>query len=181
MSDYKYGKGSDNNKHKPVENCCCDEQVNENVCAPQGCGHDCSDAVCIHTDKVIDSCRDKDCLEDMRVYFTACGQEIIDSAINVKCTKAEIIWVFSDTEPVPFNRGFYSVDLKYFFKITVAAFTGSGRPTEVEGLASFDKKVILFGSEGNAKIFASKYKEDAFDAQLWKKTNLPKAEGAGSL
>ena len=175
MSDYKYGKGSDNNKHKPVENCCCDEQVNENVCAPQGCGHDCSDAVCIHTDKVIDSCRDKDCLEDMRAYFTACGQEIIDSAINVKCTKAEIIWVFSDTEPVPFNRGFYSVDLKYFFKITVAAFTGSGRPTEVEGLASFDKKVILFGSEGNAKIFASKYKEDAFDAQLWKKTNLPKA------
>jgi hypothetical protein len=65
--------------------------------------------------------------------------------------------------------------LKYFFKITVAAFTGSGRPTEVEGLATFDKKVILFGSEGNAKIFASKYKEDAFDAQLWRKTNLPKA------
>ena len=45
----------------------------------------------------------------------------------------------------------------------------------VEGLATFDKKVILFGSEGNAKIFESKYKEDAFDAQLWKKTNLPHA------
>ena len=43
-----------------------------------------------------------------------------------------------------------------------------GRPTEVEGLATFDKKVILFGSEGNAKVFESKYKEDAFDPALEK-------------
>ena len=35
------------------------------------------------------------------------------------------------------------MDLKYFFKITLAVFTGLGRPTEVEGLATFDKKVIL--------------------------------------
>ena len=81
----------------------------------------------------------------------------------------------TDIEPVPFNRGFYSIDLKYFFKITLQAFTGLGRPTEVEGLATFDKKVILFGSEGNAKVFASKYKQDAFDPQMWKKTNMPNA------
>ena len=133
------------------------------------------EAVCIHTDKVYDSCRDKDCLENIRVYLTAQGQGIVDRAINVKCTKAEVIWIFSDIEAVPFNRGFYSVDLKYFFRITLAVFTGLGRPTEVEGLATFDKKVILFGSEGNAKIFASKYKEDAFDPQLWRKTNMPSA------
>lgn len=54
-------------------------------------------------------------------------------------------------------------------------FTGLGRPTEVEGLATFNKKVILFGSEGTAKIFESKYKEDAFDPQLWRKTNMPNA------
>ena len=41
--------------------------------------------------------------------------------------------------------------------------------------STFDKKVILFGSEGNAKVFASKYKQDAFDPQLWKKTNMPSA------
>lgn len=81
----------------------------------------------------------------------------------------------TDVEPVPFNRGFYSVDLKYFFRVKLAVFTGAGRPTEVEGLATFDKKVILFGSEGNAKIFESKFKEDAFDPQLWKKTNMPHA------
>lgn len=139
------------------------------------CGTDFREAVCIHTDKIYDSCRDKDCLENIRVYLTNCGQQVIDKAISVKCTKAEIIWVFSDIEPVPFNRGFYSIDLKYFFKITLAVFTGVSRPTEVEGLATFNKKVILFGSEGNAKIFASKYKQDAFDPQLWRKTNMPHA------
>ena len=134
-----------------------------------------NEAVCIHTDKIYDSCRDKDCVEDIRVYLTSCGQEIVDKAINVKVTKAEVIWVFTDVEPVPFNRGFYSVDLQYYFKVTLQAYTGLSRPTEVEGLATFNKKVILFGSEGNAKIFESKFKEDAFDAQLWKKTNLPHA------
>ena len=81
----------------------------------------------------------------------------------------------TDIEAVPFNRGFYSVDLKYFFKVTLQVFTGCARPTEVEGLATFDKKVILFGSEGNAKVFESKYKQDAFDPQLWRKTNMPHA------
>lgn len=141
----------------------------------QNCDTNFKEAVCIHTDKVYDSCRDKDCLENIRVYFTSCGQSVIDEAISVKCTKAEIIWVFSDIEAVPFNRGYYSIDLKYFFRVKLAVFTGAGRPTEIEGLATFDKKVILFGSEGNAKIFESRYTEDAFDPQLWKKTNMPHA------
>ena len=131
--------------------------------------------MCVHTDKVYDSCKDKDCIEDARVFLTACGQEIIDKAVNIKCRKAEIIWVFPDVEPVPFNRGYYTVDLKFFFKITLDAYLGVGKPTQVEGLASFDKKVILFGSEGSAKVFESRYSYDSFDEQLWKKTNMPKA------
>ncbi len=135
----------------------------------------CKEAVCIHTDKVYDSCRDKDCLTDLRVYLSHCGQEIVDRSINVKIRKAQIIWVYSDIEPVPFNRGFYSVDLKYFFRVVLDVFCGLGKPTQVQGLATFDKKVILFGSEGNAKIFSSNYKFDDVDMQNWKKTNLPKA------
>lgn len=146
---------------------CCENQ--------NGCGTNFREAVCIHTDKVIDSCRDKDCLENIRVYLTQEGQEVVDRAINVKCTKAEIIWVFNDIESVPFNRGFYSIDLKYFFRVTLQVFTGVGKPITVEGLATFDKRVILFGSEGNAKIFSSKYKQNSFDTQLWKKTNMPYA------
>ena len=43
---------------------------------------------CIHTKKIYDACRDKDCIEDIRVYLTRCGQHIVDRAINVKCRKA---------------------------------------------------------------------------------------------
>lgn len=146
---------------------CCDNNNN--------CGTNFREAVCIHTDKIFDSCRDKDCLEDVRVYLTQSGQEVVDRAISVKCTKAEIIWVFTDIESVPFNRGFYSIDLKYFFKVYLNVFTGVGRPVAVEGLATFNKRVILFGSEGNAKIFSSKYKQNDFDVQLWRKTNMPYA------
>lgn len=148
--------------------------MDRDCCVPE-CGTNFREAVCIHTDKIYDSCRDKDCLENIRVYLTPSGQDVVDRAISVKCTKAEVIWIFSDIESVPFNRGFYSVDLKYFFKITLAVFTGVGHPCTIEGLATFEKKVILFGSEGNTKIFESRYKEDAFDSQLWRKTNMPHA------
>ncbi|MDO4563182.1 MAG: hypothetical protein Q4C12_05045 [Clostridia bacterium] len=135
----------------------------------------CKDKVCIQTDQVYDSCRSKECIECLRVYMTETGQEIIDRALDVKCKKSEIIWVFSDVERLPFNSGYYTVDLNFFFKITLEVFTGINRPVTVEGLATFEKKVVLFGSEGSAKIFTSKFKEDAFDAQLWQKTNMPKA------
>ena len=94
---------------------------------------------------------------------------------SIETKKAEIIWIYSDVEPVQFNRGYYSVDLRIFFKITLDVFTGVGRPCTIEGLSVYDKKVILFGSEGNAKTFRSKYKFDGDDAQLWHKNNLPEA------
>ena len=133
------------------------------------------EAVCIDANKIYDSCRDKDCLEDLRVYLTRCGQVIVDKAINVKCRKSEVIWVYIDVEPVPFNRGFFTVDIKFFFKVTLDAFIGCGKPQQVEGLATFDKKVILFGSEGEAKIYSSRYRPDANDPQNMLRSNLPKA------
>ena len=38
------------------------------------------EAVCIHTKKIYDSCRDKDCIEDLRVYPTRAPQAAIDRA-----------------------------------------------------------------------------------------------------
>lgn len=140
------------------------------------CGHhDFKEAVCINANKIYDSCKDKDCLEDLRVYLTRCGQAIVDKAINVRAKKAEVIWVYIDVETVPFNKGFYSVDIKFFFKVTFDAFIGVGKPQEIEGLATYDKKVILFGSEGNAKVFSSKFRPNGGDTQTMFKTNMPKA------
>ncbi|MDR0931023.1 MAG: hypothetical protein LBM38_04705 [Clostridiales bacterium] len=137
--------------------------------------HKIKEAVCIHTDKVYDSCKDKDCLEDLQVILTRCDQDIVNSAINVKAKSAEVIWVFTEIEPLPFNRGYFSVDVKYFFNVTLEVFTGVGRPTLVNGLATFDKKVVLFGSEGNSKIYSSKYNNDEALPTSWRKNNLPQA------
>lgn len=133
------------------------------------------DSVCIQTDQIYDSCREKDCLEDLSVIFNRSDQDLINRAINVKCRSAQVLWVYADVEAVPFNKGFYSVDIKYFFRVVFDVFTGVSTPTQATGLAMFDKKVILFGSEGNAKIFSSKYKPHAVDTQLVQKSNLPKA------
>ncbi len=133
-------------------------------------------STCIQTRKVYGSCKDKECIENLRVYFSQCDQELINNAISTKCKKSEVIWVYSDVEPVQFNRGYYTVDLRFFFKITIDVTCGVGRPKSVEGLAVFEKKVILFGSEGNAKVFQSKYKFDEADVQLWQKNNLPIAQ-----
>lgn len=140
-----------------------------------GYSSDSSDSVCIHTRKIYDSCRDKECIENLRVYLTEASQCIVDRSVGVKCRNTEIIWVYSDVEPVPFNKGYYSVDLKFFFKVTFDVFTGASRPTVVEGIATYDKKVILFGSEGGSKTYMSKYKFDENDVQLWPKNNLPVA------
>lgn len=129
---------------------------NRNCCNDCGrerkypCDTNFREAVCVHTDKIYDSCRDKDCLENVRVYLTSCGQDIVDRAINVKCTKAEVIWVFTDIEAVPFNRGFYSVDLKYFFKVTLAVLTG-----DVEGM--YQNKAYL-SSNNPKKIYMTVFK-----------------------
>lgn len=77
---------------------CNNVRQNETCSGREIPGTNFSDAVCIHTDKIYDSCRDKDCLENIRVYLTSCGQEVVDRAINVKVTRAEVIWVFTDVE-----------------------------------------------------------------------------------
>ena len=133
------------------------------------------EAVCIHTKKIYDSCRDKDCIEDLRFYPTMGSQGVIDRAISVKPGKAELLYSYIDVEPVGFNRGFYTVDVRYFYRITADAFVGASRPVEICGLAVFDKRVILFGSEGSAKVFSSEVVFNGLDEQNMKKSSLPTA------
>ncbi len=150
-------------------------QDNMNFAENSNLGCENGDGVCVHVNKIYDQCRDKDCLTDLRVYLTYEGQEIINNAINVKVKKAEILWIYSDIEPVQFNRGYYSVDLKYFFKITLDVFTGVGKPCRLEGLATYDKKVILYGSEGSTKVFSSNMVIGGDDFSGKPKSNMPTA------
>ena len=133
------------------------------------------EAVCIHTKKIYDSCKDKDCIEDLRFYPTQNCQAVIDRAISIKAGKAELLYVYIDVEPIGFNRGFYTVDVRYYYRVTADAFIGAARPVEVCGLCVFDKRVILFGSEGTAKVFSSEVAFEGMDEQNIGKTNLPTA------
>ena len=54
----------------------------------------------IHTRKITDSCRDKDCIEDLRVYLSSGSQAILDSAANVRVRCAELIHTYIDVETV---------------------------------------------------------------------------------
>ncbi len=160
------------NESSAIQADCCLENENRN----QRRECDFGNGVCINTNQIYDSCKDRDCIRDQRVYVTNSGQEIIERSINVKLKKAEIIWVYTTVEPVPFNRGYYTVDMKFFIKVTLEAFRGVSCPVEVDGLVTYDKKVILYGSEGNVKIFESVPGQSCENvADIWQKTKLPTA------
>ena len=108
------------------------------------------EAVCIHTRKVFDGCRDKDCVEDLRVYPTETSQEVIDGAFSVRARSAELLYAQVDVQEIAFNRGYYTVDVTYFYRIFAETYPGGDTIT---GLAIFDKRVMLFGSEASAKYF----------------------------
>lgn len=122
--------------------------------AAESSGARCNPTECtnIHTSKIYSACRDKDCIEDLRVYPTVCSQAVIDSAFSVRPVSASLIYADVSVDEISFNRGYYTVDVTYFYKITGETFPG-GVP--ITGLAVFDKRVILYGSEGSVRIFTS--------------------------
>ena len=122
------------------------------------------DSVCIDCNKIMDSCRDKDCLEDLKVFLCDDAQEIVNRATNIRCLDAKLVWTQLSVEPVPFNRGFFQVDVRFFFKVAFEACVCLGKSHFFEGIVVFDKKVILFGSEGNVNIFRSNPSSDNFCA-----------------
>lgn len=88
----------------------------------------------------------------------------------------EVITVYLDLEPVPFNKGFYSVDMTFFFDVCVDVFCAPAAGSiPVNGISIFNKKVILYGSEGNVKMFSSDYCLDDVDVQNNISKVMPKA------
>ena len=124
----------------------------ENAAAPEPAAV--REAVCVHTMKIFDSCKDRDCHNDLRVYLTETSQEAVNGAAGVRAKGAELLYVDAHVEPVQFNRGFYSVDLSYYYKVSGET-TGAGAGTAITGLAYCTKRVLLYGSEGGAKVFSS--------------------------
>lgn len=124
-----------------------------------------SEMVCIETNRILDSCRDRDCFEDVKVLLTSFGNDILEHTTNVRAKNACVAWTYIGIDPVKFNRGFYSVNIKFYIRITFEACLCGGRSQEFEGIAVLEKKVILYGSESNVNIFKSSADTSDFCAQ----------------
>lgn len=133
-----------------------------------------NEAVCVDTGRVYDSCMDRDCIENARVYFNEAGQTAAASAISCRVKTCEVDDVEIDVEPIAFKRGYYSCDLTFYFTILAEIATDTTTPAqEYEGIIAYSKKVILCGGEGNVKTFTSNVVATADDVTV-SGTNLPK-------
>ncbi len=113
------------------------------------------DTLPIHTQKITDSCRDKDCIEDLRVFLTQSSQSILDSAAEVRVRCAELLYAYIDVEPVAFDRNHYCVNVTFYYRILADAMVCSKRPAALCGLAVFHKRAVLCGEDSKAHIFRS--------------------------
>ena len=114
------------------------------------------ETICIDTFRVLDSCRDRDCYENTRVYVGNAGQELLDHVgCTVRVVYAKILWTYIQIDPIQFNRGFYQITARFYIHVKLEACTGMGRSQCFDGIAVVDKSVVLFGGEGNVSIFRS--------------------------
>lgn len=135
------------------------------------------EAVCIDTNRVYDSVSDKNCLEDLQVTFPDDVQSIVNNCCSLKLKEVEVENVYMDVEPIPFNKGFYTVDITFFFQATFEAQMPGMSCVTITGVTTFTRKMILYGSEGNVKVFCrrpERYQPERRYAQ-----GLPAGQRAG--
>ena len=119
------------------------------------------DSVCVDVPRIYDSCGAKDCLSDLPVFFTPQNQSIVNNATSVRINKASVSNATVKVDSVAFHTGFYCVDMVFYFSVCCDVYSGKGAlPTTVNGVATYGKRVVLYGSSGNVKSFSSDDRED---------------------
>ena len=127
------------------------ERCDSLCCDPQ----DLRQAMSIHTRKITDACRDKDCIEDLRVYLTTGSQNTLDCAAGARVRCADLVYAYIDVEPVAFDRNHYCVDVTFYYRILADAIVGAARPAPLTGLAVFSKRVVLCGEDSHTHVYTS--------------------------
>ena len=133
------------------------------------------ESLAIHTEKITDSCRDKDCIEDLRVYLTKGSQALLETASGVRVRSADLLYTYIDVEPVAFDRHHYCIDVTFYYRILADAVIGSGRPATLYGLSLFSKRAVLCGEESKAHIYRSDTRLGRPDGPTAAGANLPTA------
>lgn len=119
-----------------------------------GVGNGC-DRFGIETSRILDACRDRDCFEDVRVFLTATGEELIARTGNVRVKCAKIVASNISVDPVQFNCGFYTVLARFYVRCEFEVCVPMGQSQTIEGIAVIEKRVVLFGGESNVSVFRS--------------------------
>ena len=140
-------------------------------CRPE----DLQEALSIHTRKITDSCRDKDCIEDLRVYLTRGSQTILDGAASARVRCADLLYTYIDVEPVAFDRNHYCIDVTFYYRILADATVGTCRPASLYGLAVFSKRAVLCGEDSRAHIYTSDTRIGEHDGAAVLSANRPTA------
>lgn len=132
-------------------------------------------AMSIHTRKITDSCRDKDCIEDLPVYLTTSSQALLDSSAGTRVRCAELISTYIDVEPVAFDRNHYCIDVTFYYRVIADTVVGASRPATLCGLAVFSKRAVLCGEDSCAHIYRSDTRMYAPDGITRSYANRPTA------
>lgn len=59
------------------------------------------------------------------MLFPTSVQPIVDASANVRVRDVDVISVYIDMQPIPFNRGYYSIDLTFFFDVSLELYGGA--------------------------------------------------------
>lgn len=132
-------------------------------------------AMSIHTGKITDACRDKDCIEDLRVYLTTGSQSLLDSCSSARVRSAELLYAAIDVEKVAFDNHHYCVDVTFYYRVLADAVVGVSRPAALYGLAVFSKRAVLCGEDSRAHIFSSDNRLNERDNAIGPRSSLPTA------
>ncbi|MBQ9802410.1 MAG: hypothetical protein IJW51_05010 [Clostridia bacterium] len=122
-------------------------------CTGQGIG---GERFGIETSRILDACRDRDCFENVRVFLTAGGEELIARTSNVRVKSAKIVASNISVDPIQFNCGFFTVLVRFYVCCKFEVCVPMGQSQEIEGIAVLEKRVVLFGGESNVSIFRSR-------------------------
>ena len=113
-----------------------------------------NDAVPIKVNRVFDSCSDRDCIANVPVILD--NGELPPNIQLVKCKCVRVADVCMRVEPVPFNRGFYNIDLTFTFRVELLCYAQAcDTPCTMTGTVYASKSSILYGSEANTQTFYS--------------------------
>ena len=129
--------------------------MQDNRNANHGCLSDGRGTVCIDTKKVYDSCRDRDCFEDVRVFLTESAVGVLSQASSIRTKSARIVAANVTVNDIPYNNGFYQVTVRYFIEVVAEGCIGVGKSQIFCGIAALEKNVVLFGGESSVLTFSS--------------------------